>query len=180
MSDEPRIIPMCLIKETPLDVLLVDRRLQRDINYTLHFAVKDKDEADDTHPYNPNPILKFGDDRKGIARYERDTFTLDDDPDNIYFFGSMNSEGKTPDYVRPEHADITSGLPSERLGDEVTKELPFTHALVRVNKMGGFSEMFNMMTNEWEQFYDVPYKPTGFEKLLMKLNEGFEGLKNSW
>lgn len=150
MSTLPKAYSFSEIKEIPLEKLITDRKLQRDIHYSIEISTREDFYVSENHPYNPNPVVVLK--NSNSTSHQHDTFRIED-KEHIYFFSAGWPVEKVPDFLKKEDI-IPSG-----------SGYPFNKPLNRVKEKGGLPERYNSVKQEWEQFDNQKYQPTFFNKL---------------
>jgi len=167
MDNPPKKLSLIEISEIPLEQLVDDRVLQRDIHYSVEKSTRDTNYVDEERPYNPNHIVTLKESGsldwqqethsfKSIS-YQHETFRIMDKI-HIYFFDAGWPCAKVPEFLRPEDI-IPSG----------TMDSPFNKPLNRVKEAGGMPELYNSKTQEWQEFGNQVYKPSLVQKAKVVL-----------
>ncbi|MCK4730550.1 MAG: hypothetical protein KAT28_04475 [Candidatus Aenigmarchaeota archaeon] len=170
------------ISKIPLEELLNDRELQRDIHYSIYDkTTRDPEIADKEVQYNPNPTVILEnvlDENSEVL--EKDTFRIDGDKKHIYFFPTLWPTKEIPDYLKQEdlipsgYSTLNnnlyetvrdeSGITKEQLETEIylknkeilkklgTNEVPFNKTLFRVKGEKSVPELYNQSTRQWEEY----------------------------
>lgn len=147
MSEMIRIIPFEEIKKIPLEELVNNRVLQRDIHYSLYLYANGG-----RYQRNPNPIIKLEIQNSGERVDLR--FRIND-KENLYFFEIEPPNEVVPSYLKEDDV-IGSGRYTYTRQREDGKwgnvEIPFNKPLNRVKKNGGIAERYNSREGQWEQY----------------------------
>ena len=169
------------ISKIPLEELLNDRELQRDIHYSIYDkTTRDPDMADEDLQYNPNQAVTLENVlSENSTVLEKDTFKIDD-KNHTYFFPKLWPTKEIPDYLKQEDlipsgysildnnlyedAQEEFGLTREQMETEIylknkeilkklgTNEIPFNKTLFRVKGEKSVPELYNRITKQWEEY----------------------------
>ena len=193
----PNILSFDEISQIPLEDLLNDRTLQRDIHYTLQNAYRGNLETPDPNiQYNPNQVIEL--EMPNGCQWQHNTFKIQDSK-NIYFFDQGWPMQKVPAYLKAEDVigsgfytqDMSNaeeirgelGLTKEQFNlaiynqnPKVTKrlglsEIPFNKPLERVALMGGNPQYYDTKNEHWLTKSHKTYKPSLYQKAKVLLSK---------